>query len=434
MQQLFRIVCFVNGFMEEVVNLLTPIGRFMQNQGLKRMLGCIVIILISISLSGCWDRQELQERHFVLAVAIDTADAGRTPGNGKDVARVENFIQPHGSKRYRLSLQTLQLTPGSGSGEEGRRGKISTNVISSTGESMAEMIWDMMGQSNKSLWFEHVQTIIISEAAVKQGGLQPIVDFFVRSQEVRWLTKTVITPGEARSLLEYKPPNGEPSGIFIANSLRMYGKSTHVAGWHTDLGDIATSHDNQRRVLISRIELADNVVKLGGMALFKEGKFIDYVDEYATQGDKLMTGVEKSALITFECPKHPGKILVFELFSQNTKLTPHVEGERIYYTLDIAMRGNIGEMQCRLQHGTIEDQDIHELEQLVAESVKKNILYSFHTFQNLKVDASIFGPKLAALKPLVWDKVKDHWDDETFPKTSLIVSVNVVIENLGSHK
>lgn len=392
-------------------------------------------MMISLFTSGCWDRLELQERQFVLAVAIDTADEGLTPSQNKNVNRVENFIQPHGSKMYRLSLQILQLSPPSSSGEGGMRSSnISTHVISSTGESMAEMIWDMLGQSNKSLWFEQVQTIVISEAAAKQGGLQPIVDFFIRSQEIRWLTKTVITSGEARPLLEYKPPNGEPSGIFIANSLRMYGKSTHVAGWHTDLGDISISHDNQRRVLMTRIELEDNIVKLGGTAIFKDGKFIGYIDEYATLGNKLMSGIEKSALITFECPDHPGKILAFELFSNDTKLMPHIEGETIYYTLDVAMRGNIGEMQCRLQHGNIEEGDITKLQQAVAEAVKQNILYSFHAFQNLKVDANAFGPKLAVYNPLLWDKVKEHWDDEVFPKTSLIISVNVAIENVGAHK
>jgi len=392
--------------------------------------------MMSLFLSGCWDRQELQERHLVIAMAIDKADEGAGPGQGKEeVARVENFIQPHGSKVYRLSLQILQLAPAS-TGSEGsmRSGKTSTSVISTTGESISEMIWDMMGQSNKSLWFEHVQTIIISEAAAKQGGLKPIMDFFIRSQEIRWLTKTAITSGEARALLEYKPPSGEPSGMFIANSLRMYGKSTHVPGWHTDIGDITTSNDNQRRVLMPRIELADNMVKLGGTALFKAGKLIGYLDEYATQGGKLIGGIEKSAIITFYCPDHPGKVLAFELFSHNTKLKPHIDGDRIYYTLDIEMKGNLGEMQCGLQHSTIEDQDIHKLEQLVAEAAKENILYSFHTFQSLKVDASVFGPKLAAYEPLVWEKVKDHWEDEVFPNTSLIISVNVAIENLGAHK
>lgn len=413
--------------------LLTNIRCLIGNKTCKRLAFCILTLAISICLSGCWDSHELQENNFVFAVAIDKADEGLGPGQGEEVVRVENFVQPHGSKRYRLSLQLLQVIPPQNA-EESSRGKTAALIISTTGESMREMIWDLVGQSNKKLSFQHLQTIVISDAAVRQGGLKPILDFYARNEEVRWLTKVVLTPGEARPLLEYKPPTGELSGMFIANSIRLYIKDPHIPGWHTDLGNVGKSQGNQRRVLLPRIELADNVVKLGGMAIFKDNKFIGYIDEYATQGSKLMSGIEKSAIITFECPAHPEKVLAFEVFRHDTKLTPHVDNGTIYFTLDIAMKGNIGEMQCRLEHDTIEDEDIQKLEELVAEAVKENILYTLHTFQNLKVDGSVFGEKLQAFEPLVWNEVKDSWDNEVFPKMSLIISVNVFIESIGTHK
>ena len=183
-----------------------------------------------------------------------------------------------------------------------------------------------------------------------------------------------------------------------------------------------------------RIELVDNVVKLGGMVLFKEEKFVGYVDEYATKGGKFIGGIEKSAIITVECPGHPGKILAFELFRHDTRLTPHVDGENIYYNLDIAMRGNLGEAQCALLHDSMDPETIHTIEKLVAEEVKSNVFYSFHTYQDLQVDNEGFGAKLYAHEPLMWEKVKDRWDDEVFPTVSLLVSVNVVIENIGVHK
>jgi Ger(x)C family germination protein len=413
--------------------LLTDMGGLVRNKVFKRWVGCMFTLAISMCLSGCWDRHELQERDFVLAVAIDRADEGMVPGQGEKTAQVEEFVQPHGSKRYRLSLQILQLNPSNNS-EGASKGSTSTSVISTIGESMLEMLWDLQGQSERELWFDHVQTIIISDAAVRQGGLGPMFDFYHRNGQIRWLTKVVITDGEARALLDYKPPSGESSGMFIANSLRMYEKNSHVHGWHTDLGDISTSRDNQRKVLIPRIELVDDVVKLGGMAIFKKEQFIDYVDEYVTQGFKLMNGIDKSSVITFECPKHSGKIVAFQMVTHDTKLTPHVDNGAIYFTLEIAMTGNLGEVQCGLQHDTVEAKEVGTLEALTAEAVKKNILYSFHTYQRLKVDASIFGQTLAAFDPLEWQKVKDRWDDEVFSNLSLIVSVNVSIESVGNHK
>lgn len=413
--------------------MLASIGRLLIGIQCKQWLGCIMIITMSIVVSGCWDRHELQERHFVLAVAIDKADEGLGSGQGKDVARIETFVQPHGSKLYRLSLQILELAPAD-SGENTKKGESSSYVISNTGESLHEIMRDMLGQVSRSLWFEHVHTIIISEAAARQGGLQPIIDFFRRNQETRWLTKILITSGQARPLLEYQPPTGEPSGIFITNSLQLYKKNAHVPSWRTDIGDITQSIDNKSRVLMARIELVDHVVKLGGIALFKRGKFVGYIDEYALKGVKFILGIEKSAIITAECPEHPGKIIVFELFRHNTKLRPHVDGDTIYYTLDIAMRGNIGEVQCGLKHDTMDPQQIHIFEQLIAEEVKRNVLYALHTNQNLQVDAIDFGAKLKAHEPLVWETVKERWDDEVFPRVPLLVSVNVTIENIGEHK
>lgn len=400
----------------------------------KRLLGCILITIVALFISGCWDRSELEERRFILAVAVDRADQGLGPEQGQDVTKVETFVQPHGSKRYRLSFQIMDITQSKGGGDGSPKGEIGTYVVSNTGESMFEMIRDMQGQVDQQLWFEHVQAIVISEAAVRQGGLQPIIDYFRRDPETRGLTKLMITSGEARPFLEYEPPGGEPSGIFLTNSLRQYRKNPHVPGWRSDVGDASRSIDNKSRVLIARVELVDDVVKLGGMALFKKGKFIGYVDEYATKGGNFLSGIEKSAIITAECPQHPGKIIVFENFRHNTKLEPHVDGENIYYTLDIAMRGNLGENQCGRQHDTMDAEVIHKVEQLIAEEVKHNVLYSLHTYQRLQLDASVFGAKLQAYEPLVWEKVKDRWNEDVFPNISLIVSVNVVIENIGGHK
>ncbi|MBC8016438.1 MAG: Ger(x)C family spore germination protein [Sporomusaceae bacterium] len=401
--------------------------------GYKRLVGCGLILIITLFISGCWDRAELEERRFILAVAVDRGDQGLGPEE-QDATKVETFVQPHGSKRYRLSLQIMDIAPSRNDGTGGATGEIGTYVVSNTGESIFEMIRDMQGQVDRQLWFEHVQAIIISEAAVRQGGLQPMIDYFRRDPETRGLTKMLITSGEARPFLEYQTPGGEPSGIFLANSLRLYRKNPHVPGYRTDVGDASRSTDNKSRVLIARVELVDNVVKLGGMALFKKGKFVGYVDEYATKGGKFIGGLEKSAIITAECPEHPGKIIAFEIFRHNTKLKPHINGENIYYTLDIAMRGNLGENQCGRQHDIMDDEVIHKLEELFAEEVKGNVLYTLHIYQDLQLDVNNLGAKLQAYEPLVWEKVKERWNEDIFPHISLIVSVNVVIENIGGHK
>jgi Ger(x)C family germination protein len=400
-----------------------------------KIVSCIVLLCLCLLLAGCWDRRELQDRNFVLAVAIDMADAGGKPGLDPEqsvkVRDTETFVQPNGTKRYRLSLQLLKFTPGGGEKDQPK-----TYVISNTGESLFEMVRDMLGQSSKSLWFEHLQVIIISEAVLKQAGLNEILDFFKRDSEMRSRIKIYVTSGTARDLLEYNPPSKEAGGIYLANLVRLHSRNSHITGSRTDLGYTIQYFDNNGNILLPRIEIADKVVKLSGSAVFRKDQFIGYADEYAIAGLKFMYGTEESAIIVTDSPEHPGQQVVFELFRDDTRLTPHVTDGTIYFTLDINMYGDLGEVQGDIgEDNTLDPQYVHKLEEAFAEEVKRNVLYADHVFkEELKVDCiSKFAAKMKAHEPATWEQVKDQWD-EIYPTIPLIISVNVSIQKVGSHK
>jgi spore germination protein KC len=381
-------------------------------------------------LTGCWDQRELQDRGFVLVSAIDANDES---SSSQKQQRIESFTHPHGGSPYRLSLQMLRL--GGQTSEEGSKksngGK--TYVLSNTGHSLFEMARDMWGQSSKALWFEHQQAIIISEAVLKHTGLAHFLDFFQRDSEMRWRTRIYITPGKARPLLEYEPPSGEPGGLFFTALARQYSKDPHLPTFRTDLGFTTFDLDNGNDIILPRIEMVDNDVKVNGAALFKKDRLVGYIDEYAVKGQKYILGMEKSALITFECPLHPGGVTVFELYRHHTVLTPHVEGDSIYFTLDIAMRGNLGEATCALEHNTTGRQYQDDARQMFAQEVKRNIEYGRKTAQDLGVDVLNYSRLLKAKEPKTWEKIKDRWD-EIFPTIPLIVSVNITILNVGEHQ
>lgn len=388
----------------------------------KKWISCLLIICACIVTAGCWDMRELQDRNFVLAVAIDKAD---------EVKEVETFVQPHGTKRYRVSLQILKFASG---GEQ--REETNTFIKSNTGESIFEMIRDMLGQSSKSLWFEHIQVIVISDAVLKEVGLSEILDFFKRDAEMRSRIKIYVTSGKAQSIIEFTPPSKEPGGVYLANIIRLHNKNIHVAGARTDLGYTIQYFDNKRNVLLPRIEMADKVVKLGGSAVFKKDKFIGYADEYAVAGMKIMLGTEKSAVVTIDSPRTPGHQVIFELFRHDTRLTPHVEKGVIYYTADITMYGNIGELQGDISlNDTLDPEYLRILEVAFAEEIKRNIYYAEKVFRkDLKVDpVSSFAATLKVHEPNTWEQVEDQWD-ELYPTIPLYVSVNVSIRNIGSHK
>jgi spore germination protein KC len=396
----------------------------MMSKSSQTVTGYIVLVLIStLLLTGCWDRHEIQDRSFVLAVAIDLADEGL-----EHSTKLETFAQGGTPKPLRLSLQVLSLAPQT----RGENKPSKTYVISNTGRSMHEMLRDANGQNSKPLWFEHIQSIIISEAAVRKFGLTPLIDLFRRDAEVRWRTKIYITPQDARKFLDFVPPTGEAGGIFIGNISRQM-KDLHIAGTNTDLGATSVRLDNKVDVVLPAIELSDKQVKVNAMAVFKKDKFVEYWDEYTVKGAKLLLGIEKAALIAFQCPLHPDETVVFEMFQQDTTVTPHIEGEQISFTIDIAMRGNISEISCSGDHDATDKTFMDKSEALFAQEVQRNIEHSLRVMQNAGVDDAGFGRILKAYEPKTWEKIKDRWD-EVFPTIPLTTHVRVSLQNTGEHK
>jgi len=391
--------------------------------------GYLLLVALSLALAGCWDQAEIQDRGFVLAVAVDVADV---PGSqAKPDARLESYNE--GGKnlpRYRLSLQILRLG-GSTGGE--KIGESKTFVISDTGGSMFEMVRDMLGQSSKTIWFENLQFIVISEAAVRRGGLDRVMDFWRRDAEMRWRAKVFITSGEARPILEYMPPSGEPGGIFLNHVARRQIKAPQLATAINDLLSVMQLLDAKSDLFLPRVELEGKTLKLEGAGLFKRDQFVGYSDEYAVKGARIIRGAEKSALISAACPVHPGNFLVFELFRHDTRLRPHVDGDNIYFTLDIAMRGNLGEVSCQAEHKTQSSEYLRAAQVLFAEEVKHNVLYAFQAQQKMGVDGVGLARYLKAYEPVAWARIKDRWD-EIYPTVPLIVSVNVAIVNVGEHQ
>lgn len=399
-----------------------------------RIILVVILLGLCLLLSGCWDRRELQERNFVLAVGIDYADQ---PADSKEKAeqRVTSFVQPHGRKVYELSLQVLNISTSggsSGSGESGAKGTPKQFVIGTTGQTMFEMVRDLSGQVGRSLWFEHIQAIVINEEILKQDGIKPIIDFFSRDSEMRARVRVITTPGQARKILEYQTPNGEPSGLFLNYLLRNHVKNTHLMGARTDVGYVLQYLANKTDFVLPRVEIGGDVLKIGGGVFIKKDKMVGTMDEYTTTGVKLIRATEKSALITVPCPEHPENVFTFELFQHDTKLTPHVEGDNIYFTLDIYMIGNIGEMQrCPGEgHKTTDTKFLRAMEVAFAEEVERTVLHAWHTNQEYQVDVLAAGTALKSYEPKTWEKVKDNWD-EIFATVPLIPSVNVTIRGAG---
>lgn len=406
-------------------------GRDRAPMAKSRALAAVLLAVACLLTAGCWDRVEIQERAFVLAVAVDVAEAGADREPGK--ATVERFARPPSPPdNFRVTMQVMKFG-GVKTGEEKPGGESRTYLVTGRGPGMFEAIRDALGESSKGLWFENMQALVFSQAVAERHGLAPLVDFYRRDAEMRWRAQIFVTPGEAHKVLAVQPPSGEPGGIFLANVARRHKKDPHLPTARTDINYTVQIIDAKGDLIFPVLEPVGDTLKIKGGAVFKKGQFFGYVDEYFIKGARMIRAVEKSALITYECPVHPGSAVTFELFRHQTILKPHVEGDRVWFTLDIAMRGNLGEMGNQQGHDSSSVAYQMEAQQHFAAEVRRNIEYALATAQALGWDMLDFKKTLKAYKPRDWERLKDRWD-EIYPTMPVYINVRVSIVNVGEHK
>ncbi len=390
-----------------------------------------VLAAACLLTAGCWDRVEIQDRALVLAVAVDVVEEGADREPGK--ARVESYAHAAPADRYRVTFQVLRFGEAKGGQDRPGGGGGKTFLVTGRGPSMLDAVRDALGESSKGLWFENLQVLIFSQKVVERQGLAPVVDFFRRDAEMRGRAQIYITPGEAGKLLEISPPSGEPGGVFLANVARRHPKDIHLPTARTDISFASLALDNKADMMFPVLEAAGETMKAKGVALFKGDKFLGYQDEYFIRGMRIIRATEKSAAISFECPVHPGSATTFELFRHQTILKPHVAGEKVWFTLDIGMRGNLDEIQCGHRHDSLDAEYLAKAQKLVAAEVERNIRHTLAVAQPLGWEQFYFKQSLRAYKPKEWERIKDRWEG-IYPNVPVEVTVRVSIIGVGEHK
>ncbi len=388
------------------------------------------LAVVCLLTAGCWDRVEIQDRAFVLAVAVDVAEEGTDKEPGK--AKMTSYAHPAPADRYRMTFQVLRFAEVKG-GQEKPGGQGKTFLVTGRGPAMLDTVRDALGESSKGLWFENLQVILFSQAAVERYGLASLIDFFRRDSEMRWRAQIYIVPGEAGKLLAVQPPSGEPGGVYLANVARRQKKDIHLITARTDLSFASQAIDADADFILPALELSGETLKVKGAAILKKGRLLGYVDEYFITGMRLIRATEKSTVVTFECPEHPGNAVTFELFRHQTSLKPRVNGDKVSFEIGIAMRGNLDGVQCGHRHDTLNVEYLDRAQQLAAEEVERCIRDTVATAQRVGWEMFYFRQSLQAYKPRDWERIKDRWA-EIYPTVPIDVLVKVSIINVGEHR
>ena len=379
----------------------------------------------------------------MLGVAIDAYPP--MPGKDEKAASEETppeeeekieMMETHtGKPSYAMTIQMPILRknpqPAEGGGSSSEGGGL-TWEITQVGNSFMAMNRELLARTSLSLYYEHLQVIIISDQVARKG-ISDVLDFFTRDPEMRRRVRIFISKGEAKAVLDVKPRIEEYSSVYLAEMPTNAGKNSRIVH-HTDLGQVIQLIHNDLSFVLPVAQATKDEIKITGAAAFKGDKLVGWVNELETEAIKLIRNLYLGGVVSVKSPEQKDALEVLDITKAKTKITPIINNDQITMDIKIDIKGNYAEY---INKAALEDITIDFLKRLEEEfekEIKRLCLATIYKFQKeYKADVFHFCQYIKAEKPAFWDKISGQWD-RTFPELNVDLKVSVKIDLTGATK
>lgn len=359
------------------------------------------LLIVSLLLTGCWDRRELEERSLVAAIAIDSVPEG-----------------------YKITFQVpIPIKIAGSGGSTGEGGQDVVQIFSSTGTTISEAFGKIRREVNQEPFFGYTVLLLLGED-VLQTGIERDLDLFRRNPQVRRRLIPVVVKGKAGQVLHANPKLEQiPSSyiyLLLENGIRE--------GWMADvtLGDLFESiSDPSRNGVINMLEMKDDVVSWIGLAVLKGDRMVGRLSDKESVPLLHLRDRKVGIFLEVPCPKGKGSF-VFRAIKVDPKVKI-TNKEKIRIKSVVHVMGDVVENGCI--NNLSNQKELVELSKSVKTLYEQYAQNLFHKMQKeLKSDIFFYGERIRALHTQLWKEI--DWS-KTFPDVKLEVEYQVDVQRYG---
>ncbi|MFJ5762409.1 Ger(x)C family spore germination protein [Neobacillus sp. NPDC093182] len=358
---------------------------------------CLIILLIlPIILTGCWDQRLLVNRTLVNGVSFDVTE------DGKIAAAVRALnIQSKGGGLFEIQDELVEA-------------KRPTPV---------GLGLDLDSKIPGELDASKAHVVIIGEDLAKKG-IHPFMEFFYRNRESYLSSKIVISKGKGKEILSVEKEKSPIAFAILqllegAESDTVIPKKNTFTVWNNIL-------DPGKDMVLPYLERAESdKVEVAGVALFNGDKFTGKTlpKEKSSLLLSLMDQLDKNnrmALILGS--ESNGRSVSFSTRDLRRNLDVQVKkDEKITCKIDVKMNIEIVSYPQDFKN----EINVKQLNQELSDEFTKKAKGITDTLVKANCDAFGIGRQIASLHPELWKKI--NWDQE-YKNVQIepVVKVNII--------
>lgn len=389
----------------------------------SKIIYVMLIIFLLISLSGCWDLKEIEDRGYVLGIALDTYE-----DLGQELDEVEDMAPETGPKKYVMTIQIPIWKIGQA--KEGAKGQKATWEMSVSGRSIMEMNREFSTRVGFPPFYHDLKVIVISKSLAERDVVK-WADFPFRDSEFRrpvllYVAKSAL----AKDILTLIPKIESYSSDYLSHLKENIFKNSRIEAPFT-LGDFSNAIFNKGDFTIPLVNIGKGELKDAGAAIIKKNKMVGELTERETEGLNMLKNKYGGGTVVFPCWKHKRDIITAEITDLKTKIKPQTKNNQIIFTIDTSIKANIAEVTCSLDHDEFNEEFLKRVEENISKRMQSEIKDAIVKFQDLKADAGGLIGKVRISDYKYWKANKEKWSDEIFPKAKFAIKVKSNVEAVG---
>lgn len=389
----------------------------------------IVYIAFSLLffLTGCWDREELDEISVVTGMSVD-------PGE---------------EKKYRMTVEAINSAE---FGRQSAQGDAPVITYSLEGNSLSELSHKMNVGLTRKLVFSHTRVLYISEEVAKDGVFG-FLDFLERSGQFRNDFSIVVTRGyPASEFTKITYPIQKSPSLKLSTQIetltdewggnpdvQLYDFITSIIskGINPVAGMISLRGDPEKgQTVENNKDLSpDTLVYADGMAVFKNDKMVGRLSLEETRGYFWTKDLRQTSL-SVSCDSEDANTTKKEEFFLDVRIIRSKADLGAKYQngepkIDVKINGEAKIQGTQCPNDLTKINVYTDKEKLIEKFVKDEITQLITKVQKeYGVDIFGFGESLNKQHHKKYKEVEDKWDEE-FAKAELDVEVDIQLLRAG---
>lgn len=379
----------------------------------------VTIFLLSFILTGCWNYHELNDLAITTGIAIDV----------KDDKYIVSYMIANAKKNE----------------SDSNNSEANTVVYKGEGNSISAAYIDLNSKNPKVPYISHLEVIIISEDAARQG-VNKMVDFLMRNPESRKEFYVVLSKNtEASAILEtLSPLEAFPSENVAKNIVsNQNDQSTIVVEQYSDfiskilkegvnpvLSGIEIEGDEEAGKSEESLKSStpSSSIKIDTIGIFKDDILLGWANHNETIGINILNNEVGSVLLEAKCDD---QYMASTLTNVTTSTDIVFENDIPKVSLKINAEGALVEINCKRN---LEDEKvIEEIKKDFESTLLEIVNSSINLAQNeYKSDIFGYGDMIHKNNLEKWKTLKDSWDETTFPNLEFDINVKISLSSKGS--